>query len=136
MIYQIYQFKEDPTHLNTGPPLLKVDSSHSLIFHYNYLSLQNTFQQVQQACWVFLAVLHSMDLDMGKLSPIKRTNHELKCLNPLIPMSDQDRISPYNINTISSRQVMRIKKNINKGIISWSNTKFSKLTSQELYSRQ
>ena len=31
-------------------------------------------------------------------------------LNPLTPMSDQDRISPYNINTISSRQVMRIKK--------------------------
>ena len=30
-------------------------------------------------------------------------------LNPLIPMSDQDRISPYNIYTISSRQVMRIK---------------------------
>ena len=25
-------------------------------------------------------------------------------------MSDQDIISPYNINTISSRQVMRIKK--------------------------
>ena len=25
-------------------------------------------------------------------------------------MSDQDRISPYNINTISNRQVMRIKK--------------------------
>ena len=33
--------------------------------------------------------------------------------NPSTPMSDQDRISPYNINTISSRQVMRIKKNIN-----------------------
>ena len=139
MICQIYQFKEDPTHLNTGPPLLKIDSSHSLIFHYNYLSLQNTFQQVQQACWVFLAVLHSMDLDMGKLSPIKRTkkrNHELKCLNPLIPMSDQDRISPYNINTISGRQVMRIKKNINWGNTSWSNTKFSKLKLQELYGRR
>ena len=27
-------------------------------------------------------------------------------------MSDQERISPYNINTISSKQVMRIK-NIN-----------------------
>ena len=27
-------------------------------------------------------------------------------------MSDQDRISPYNIITISSRQLMRIKKNI------------------------
>ena len=32
--------------------------------------------------------------------------------NPLIPMSDQDRIIPYNIKTISNRQVMRIKKNI------------------------
>ena len=42
-------------------------------------------------------------------------------------MSDQDRISPCNINTISSRQVMRIKKNINKGTINRSNTKFSKL---------
>ena len=39
-------------------------------------------------------------------------------LNPLTPISDQGRISPYNINTISSRQVMRIKKNINEGIIS------------------
>ena len=38
--------------------------------------------------------------------------------NLLSPMSDQDRISPYNIITISSRQVMRIKKNIDKGIIS------------------
>ena len=36
----------------------------------------------------------------------------------LTPMSDQDRISPYNINAISSKQVMRIKKNINKWIIS------------------
>ena len=32
--------------------------------------------------------------------------------NPLTPMSDQDRISPYNINTISSRQVRRIKEDI------------------------
>ena len=50
-------------------------------------------------------------------------------LNPFTPTSDQDRISPYNVNTISSRQVMRIEKNINHGIISWSNTKFSELTS-------
>ena len=55
---------------------------------------------------------------------------------PLTPISDQDRISPYSINTVSSRQVMRIKKNINKGNIGWSNTKFSKLTSRELYGRQ
>ena len=32
-------------------------------------------------------------------------------------MRDQDRISPYDIKTISSRQVMRKKKNTNKGII-------------------
>ena len=56
-------------------------------------------------------------------------------LNPLTPMSDQDRISPYNINTVSSRQAMGIKNNINLGIISWSSTKFSELTSQELYHR-
>ena len=30
-------------------------------------------------------------------------------------MSDQDRISSFNINTMLSRQVMRIKKNINWG---------------------
>ena len=26
-----------------------------------------------------------------------------KTINPLTPMNDQDRISPYNINTISTR---------------------------------
>ena len=48
-------------------------------------------------------------------------------INPLILVSDQDKISPYYIYTISCRQVMRIKKNINHGITNWSNTKFSKL---------
>ena len=37
----------------------------------------------------------------------------LQFVNPLTPMSDQDRISPNNINAISSRQEMRMKKNIN-----------------------
>ena len=36
-------------------------------------------------------------------------------------MNDQEKISPYNINTTLSRQVMRIKKKINEGITSWSN---------------
>ena len=36
--------------------------------------------------------------------------------NPFTPTSDQDRISPHNINTISSRQVMRIEKNVYHGI--------------------
>ena len=34
-------------------------------------------------------------------------------LTPLIPMSDQDRISPYNINTNSNTLVMRIEKKNN-----------------------
>ena len=38
-------------------------------------------------------------------------------------MIDQERISPYNINTISTRKVMRVRININLGIISWSNIK-------------
>ena len=41
-----------------------------------------------------------------------------KHFNPFTPKSDQDRISPYNTDTISSRQVMRIEKNINYEIIS------------------
>ena len=39
-------------------------------------------------------------------------------VKPFTLTSDQDRTSPYNINTISSRQVMRIEKNISYGIIS------------------
>ena len=31
-------------------------------------------------------------------------------VKPLTPMSDQDIISPYNSNTISSRQVLKIKQ--------------------------
>ena len=42
----------------------------------------------------------------------------VRFFNHFIPTSDQEIISPYNINTISSRQVMRIEKNINHGIIS------------------
>ena len=34
-------------------------------------------------------------------------------LDPFATLSDWDRISPYNINTIPSRQAMRLKKNIN-----------------------
>ena len=49
-------------------------------------------------------------------------------------MSDQDRISPYNIITVWNRQEM--SNDINQLGISWSNTKFSKLTLQELYGTQ
>ena len=39
-------------------------------------------------------------------------------ISPLNHMSDQFKISPHNINTISSRHVMGIKKYISHGIIS------------------
>ena len=52
-------------------------------------------------------------------------------------MYDWDRMSPYNVDTMSSRQVMRIiTKNVNWGTIGWSNTKFSALISYQLYGRQ
>ena len=38
-------------------------------------------------------------------------------VSPSTPMSDQNRISPYYIYTISSRQGMRIKKNIIMGLL-------------------
>ena len=44
-------------------------------------------------------------------------------------MSDQERISPYNVKTISTRQEMRIK------LGDYKLTKFSKLPLQELYER-
>ena len=39
-------------------------------------------------------------------------------------MHDQDRISPYNINTKSDKNSEKYQQ----GVISWFNTKFSKLT--------
>ena len=47
-----------------------------------------------------------------KLTPLFRASIIIS-VNPLTPMSDQDRISPYSINTISSRQIIRIIENIN-----------------------
>ena len=38
-------------------------------------------------------------------------------VNPLTPMSDQDRIFPYSINTTSSTQVKRKKENMNYGLL-------------------
>ena len=43
--------------------------------------------------------------------------HYYQFFNPLSPTGDLDRSSPYVISMISSRQVIRIKKNINWGII-------------------
>ena len=95
-----------------------------------------------------LALILQMNIHVGKRRKIKPfENIFLHAMphytyfnhfnNHLTPVSDQDRISPYNINTVLSRWVMRIVTNINLRVISESNMiNFSKLTSQELYGWQ
>ena len=43
--------------------------------------------------------------------------HVIIELNPSTPISDQKRISPYNVYTLTSRQVMRIKENAIRGLV-------------------
>ena len=52
--------------------------------------------------------------------------------------SNQDRISPYSINTIWCCQGMRIGKtfSVRRRNITWSNTKFSQQNLYEIYGRQ
>ena len=55
----------------------------------------------------------------SKDNKVKAFVHSSLCnviFNPLTPMSDQHRISPYYTYTISCGQVMRMKKDINYGI--------------------
>ena len=47
-----------------------------------------------------------------KIDPSNVSLAFLYFFNPLTPISDQDRTSPYITHPISSRQVMRIKRNI------------------------
>ena len=42
----------------------------------------------------------------------------MHCLHPPTPIGDQDRISPYHIKTISTRQVIRNKEKISiRGLV-------------------
>ena len=60
--------------------------------------------------YVFLTIpVHSPSSHHDRLpSPSHWHNYCAADINPLPPLSDRDRISPYNINTISSIEVMRI----------------------------
>ena len=58
-------------------------------------------------CWT----LDSVDLITKGIENAGNPHNDEWAVNPSTVMRDQDRISPNNINTISSRQVMRIKKN-------------------------
>ena len=54
-----------------------------------------------------------LNIEIADIFVVLGMHHQLMPLNFLTAIRDQDRISPYNINTISSRQVMRIKRIIN-----------------------
>ena len=65
-------------------------------------------------------VLYSL-IYMVLISIITIYTFVIASFNPLVPNSDQDRISPYTISTISSRKVMRIKKISIRGLLVDSN---------------
>ena len=67
--------------------------------------------------------------DRKILRQVKSGRKIIKTISSFALIRDQNRFSHCNINTISSRQVMRIKKNINHGIISRSNTDLPELIS-------
>ena len=67
--------------------------------------------------------------DRKILRQVKSGRKIIKTISSFALKSDQNRFSHCNINTISSRQVMKIKKNINHGIISRSNTDLPELIS-------
>ena len=58
------------------------------------------------------------------------------CLNPLTPRSDRHLTSPNNINSLSSRKVIRIGKCSSQRMHFWYKSKFSKLRTKynEIYS--
>ena len=60
----------------------------------------------------------------------------LLLVNPLTPKSDHYINSSNNFSTLSSKQVMRIKRIINYGVFSGYNTKFSGLANKEMYGHQ
>ena len=58
-------------------------------------------------CWI----LDSVDLITKGTENAGNPHNDEWAVNPSTVMSDQDSISLYDINTLSSGQVMRIKRN-------------------------
>ena len=83
---------------------------------------QLTMSEYVQGVWLLIYFFIALCIELDSLNCRYIPSKSLCCccgvvfFNPLTPICDQDRISPYNINTISSRQVMGIKRNINLGI--------------------
>ena len=82
-----------------------IQSGHHFPFNIVLLTnLKNTFKNILNCLQYF----NIISINVRNITGV----------NPLTPTSDQDRTSPYNINTVSCRKVMRINTNINQGIIS------------------
>ena len=83
---------------------------------------QLTMSEYVQGVWLLIYFFVALCIELDSFNYRYIPSKCLCCCcgvvfsNPLTPICDQDRISPYNINTISSRQVMGIKRNINLGI--------------------
>ena len=102
--------------INTPPPQKK-------IYIYIYIS-RNTplpYHSGTVSSWTYPLLILSLPMPTYILQSMK-TVDMISChskvqtsepFNPLTPMSDQDWISPYYFKPTSSRQVMRIKKDIN-----------------------
>ena len=88
-------------------------------------NLQQSHEQIPTNMAIYMIKIYKCE--NVSISCKKGQLNENNSLNPLTPISDKDRISPYSIYTTSGRQVMRIKENINYGITNWSDTRFSKL---------
>ena len=68
----------------------------------------------------------SVNFDIEKLVPV----------NHLTPRNDIHLTSPYNIHTLSSKQVIRVLKTYHVEVVSWSNIKFLWLSYKEMCSSQ
>ena len=94
----------------------------------NIETLRKTKLTLSLGGWHYVHIFYGLQCPVHAVCIYDLTSTKSTYVNLLTPINDQNRISLYNINTISTRWVMRIKKNINLGMISWSNTKFSELT--------
>ena len=75
--------------------------------------MKNNYTQTEKKNWNALYSSHytsSNHVTKPAWEPINTLAELLKQITPLTLNSDQDRISPYNISTIPTRYVMRIKK--------------------------
>ena len=87
--------------------LLSKDRSHS---HFGAGLFEYAALTENKACKNINNVVTSLPYCVMIVEMLVLLYYATSTIKLFTPISDQDRISPYNINTVSSRQVMRIKK--------------------------